>query len=340
MIHLLATLFLAATATGAPATQAPVSGPARSQTIAGFTIPVTSTWEPPDTNGDTTVLDGRVVQNVSGHDAVMVMHSVRVTDLSSITPVPTEDEVFNAHEADIRSLEGMNAQNLRRDHAHIGTHTVLILSGSARILDEANHPRAAYVFSLAFVANSKAYEFSQVSMYEDALDAIIKTLPAFTLEEGGKDVALTGGPTDLVGEYTIDQVPFAVSLLTAPHAELGTDVPGYALAYGASDLQPLVGPQYSYQLRRLNDDDKRSDADIFWDIARTMLDTGSAFNKPALFTAKDGTGTVEAEYSLGSARQSVRFRYQRVDSWAAVLAARTTPEHKADLQRLGLRLVE
>jgi len=309
------------------------------QTIEGFTIPIEATWGAPKVDGETTVMDGNRVKQIQGKDAVTVMHSVRVTDLSSYDPIPDNGQVFEAHETEMRSLPRMAAQNLRRSHAKFGDHDVLVLSGSAKVLDGADKTKGAFVFSMAFIANGKAYEFSQVSVFQDALDEAIAALPRFTIREGAKDLPLTGGPADLKGEYTIAEVPFAVTLATAPHADVASNALGYVIAYSASDLEPPVGPQYDYQLRRLNADESRPDNELFWDIARQQLNTETAFNKPELFVVKNGGGTVDAEYNLGS-MQHVRFRYARSGDWVAVLAVRTSSVKKLDLTQFDLKVAE
>ncbi|HET6348734.1 MAG TPA: hypothetical protein VFH88_06580 [Candidatus Krumholzibacteria bacterium] len=309
-----------------------------STTFDGFTIPIASEWGKPTVDGETTTIDGKVVQTVEGHSSVMVMHSVRITDLSGFEPIPEEGQVFDAHEQEMRSLPGMRAQNLRRSGAHLGSHDALVLCGSARVLDEAEHPQDGYVFSLVFVANNKVYEFSQVSMLESALDDAVEALPGFKIHDGDHDVPLSGGPVDLAGEYVISDVPFGVTLVTVPRVEGITEHAGYAIAYGASDLDPPAGPQYSYQLRRMNADDKRTDNQLFWDLARTMLDTETVFNHPERFVVKDHAGTVNAEYTMGKPMVA-RFLYRRVGQWIAVLAARTTQDHRTALDRFGLRVL-
>jgi hypothetical protein len=78
---------------------------------------------------------------------------------------------------------------------------------------------------------------------------------------------------------------------------------------------------------------------MFWAIAKYQLNTQSMFNKPELFVVKDGSGTVDAEYTL-SGPLHVRFRYERVGDWVAVYAVRGGPARKAELERLGLKVVK
>jgi len=138
-----------------------------------------------------------------------------------------------------------------------------------------------------------------------------------TLTEEGKELKVTGTPTDLKGDYTIGGIPFVLTTPDTPYVQPGqANEPLFGAQYTALMVH-LSTPSYWYKVREVKPEDKRTDSQLFRDLVQPTIPAGAIPEEQ--FAVKDGSGTVEAKYQDKGKEYVSYLRFERAGKWVAVL---------------------
>lgn len=234
------------------------------------------------------------------YNKVEALYNLEIT--SDPTPAAQKMEKFGAG---LRQLP-MQVVHTRYTPARVGNWPALVIDGSALTPDQ----QSARVLSVVVVTDDKAYRFTQVSKYEH------DTMAAKLGDFGLGDQKLTDYPTDLRGEYRLKGAPFGVVWSGYPYIHGLNKDTSYAVSYDASAAGLPSGVHIQYFLRQLKPDDKRTDAELFYELASKTLFTQGM--DPEQFASP----IVENELS----DWSCRFSFKRKGDWVAVLARGWPPD--------------
>jgi hypothetical protein len=302
----------------------------RPQIIDGFEIPVEIKFgEPKAVGAETTLYEAQKSMTAGQAKGVVGLYSVRIADLSKITPKPAAAQVFMSSERTVRTLQGISGINLRRSSAKMGSHPAQILNGAGMVRDVNGRATSIYLLSVSVVTDNKFYEFNSLSYFAGDHSGLMRTFNRFGLTEPGKDkVMLSGYPADEKGQYILGGIPFALECGNEPYPLTLGPKPGFKAHYTGTTGQSLAildkGGHYTYTVCQLNPDDKRTDAEIFQALAQ---ETKFAPLQPEQFKVTDGSGKLsfDWEQELEGTRKmpwSTYFQFERKGEWVALLAGK------------------
>jgi hypothetical protein len=290
------------------------------QDFDGLKLEVPAPPQPPAVQGNVKSWEGVLTNVVSGQETQVAVYNVGITDLKALSPKPTEDQLLQFHERKARTGQTVVAQNFRTTYGKIGTHKLLVLSGSALAPSGGGQPANSFWVSCAFMAGDKAYEFSQVSLKEGDYLQCLRRIATMTLVEDGKPVQVTGTPLAGSGEYTITGIPFVLTAPATPYVSTAAPAdPAFGPQYTAVISTRLSEPAHTYLVRKLTGEEKRTDTQLFRDlVTQTVPEVELPESK---FVVKDGSGTLKVSFERAGKQYEGLVRFEREGAWVAVLVS-------------------
>lgn len=260
---------------------------------------------------------GRCEMELKDKKENMANYAVTVTDISALSPTPTEDEVFVSNEQRMRKNALMSGQNFRKTLAKLGSHKLLILNGSLIAKNSNQQAVNAFWVSCVFTAGKKVYEFSQVSMLDSLYATSLRNIGALALSEGETTSTVTGLPADLKGDYTVSGIPFILKSDSTPVALPNAALNGNFLDGYSASVAPIIGPSYTYKARRLRPGEDREDTALF----RSLLVGAFPLEEipESKFEVEDRSATVEVTFKRNGHEQMARLRFEHIGDWISVL---------------------
>ncbi|MGV3722938.1 MAG: hypothetical protein ACO1SX_18725, partial [Actinomycetota bacterium] len=275
----------------------------------GLKLEVLTAPNAPVTAKQTTSWEGNYAAEVLGEKSTVVVYHVVVTDLKSFPQKPTEEELLRFHERAARTRKPFAAQNFRRTMAKIGEQQLLVLSGSVLAPNSAGQPKNSYWVSCALMAGDQAYEFTQVTFFENHHQDALQRLSKMSVVVGDKTLKATGVPQDLKGDYSIVGLPFVVNTSITPFVSTVTANDSAFGAQYTALMTRVVGPSHFYKVREVKADDKRTDAELFRHLVIEQVGTDTA--TPLELTVKDGSGAADVEYKRNNQEFVAHLRFER-----------------------------
>lgn len=309
------------------------------QNFDGLKLEVVAPPVAPITAGIAKTWAGSLNTDIDGKSQTTALYSVVITDLKTVTPKLTEDQVLARHERTARSARMLGAPNYRRSFGKIGSHKLIVLNGSAIAAIPGAKPINAYWTSFAFIHGDKVYEFSQFSTLESHYKQAMSRIAAMSFTPPG-GVAMTAAalPKDFNGEYVLGNLPFVLTTPQAPAAATAAPPdPSFDDQYTAA-LTEATGLSYVYKVRKAKEGEKRTDVALFRDLVNDFVPVQSV--PEAKLAVKNGSATVELDFQTSGKPYRAHLRFERVGDWIAVLAG-TAPKPKADvLKAVSLKRVK
>ena len=305
------------------------------QDFDGLKLEVLTPAQPPTAQGNVKSWEGALTTTKDGQESQVAVYNVGITDLKALTPKPTEDQVLQFHERKARTGQTVVAQNFRTSYGKIGTHKLLVLSGSA-LAPKNGQSVSSFWVSCAFMAGDKAYEFSQVSLDAKNATECLRRIAEMTLLEEGKPVAVTGTPLGGAGDYTISGIPFVLTTPAMPFVSTSIQPdPSFGPQYTAAISAGPNQPAHVYLVRKLNDDDKRTDAQLFRELVDQAVPEVEL--PEAKFVVKEGSGTLKVSFDRSEKRYEGVLRFEREGPWVAVLVSTGSKETKGGIKGADIR---
>lgn len=155
---------------------------------------------------------------VKVNNAITQLISVVVTNLDSIDPKPSPDQICDLHDRASRTRPGNAGQLFKSERTTINEKPMVVVMGSLIARDAAQNPANMYQTSAAFCSDKLAYEVNWLTQNgsEDFINAI-KNVRSMSLkvDEGAST------PKNLIGtsgNYTLLGIPFNFQLPQATTA--------------------------------------------------------------------------------------------------------------------------
>ena len=307
------------------------------QDFDGLKLEVLAPAQPPAAQGNVKSWEGVLTNTVGGQETQVAVYNVGITDVKALNPKPTEDQVLQFHERKARTSQTVAAQNFRTVYGKIGSHKLLLLSGSA-LTPNNGQPANSFWVSCAFLVGDKVYEFSQVSLNEAPARECLRRIAQMTLLEDGKPSTVTGIPLNGAGDYTISGIPFVLTVPSTPFVSTTVQPdPAFGAQYTAVISTALSQAAHTYLVRKLNEDEKRTDSRLFRDLVDEAVPEVEL--PEAKFVVKEGSGTLKVSFERGGKKYDGILRFEREGPWVAVLVSAGLKELKegvkgADIRRL------
>ena len=220
------------------------------QVVEGLTVPVADRFNEGTTKGVYSAYKRGVLDQ-----ATQVIYEVRVTSDTS----PAENK-FAIHVAAVNAFP-MKVKNLRTVDCMVGPYPARLIDGTGMAKS------STQILTLAIATPDKLYQFVQFSVYPTDNDDTFKKLGSFAVGEH----KLTGYPQDYRGVYRLQGVPFGVLIPGYPYIHAFNKDSHYVASYHASASGNLpTGLHYHQFVCQLKPDDKRSDAQILFELAKEV----------------------------------------------------------------------
>lgn len=199
----------------------------------------------------------------------------------------------------------MTGLHLRTTKVQLGPWPALVLDGTSRVQ---NNPNNMMLCTVAVATTDKLYIYTQLTQYPTVHKAFLCKLGGFRMGADG----LTGYPTDFPGVYKMGS--FSLRSPGYPSVLAVNQDSDYKSSYDAMVMGIPAGVSAFYYVRELKDDDRRSDAELFYALAKRS-------NLPAELKAVHFEKT-EAIVNEETPEWKLRCQFRRQGRWVAVLVRR------------------